>query len=84
MAKRPEKPTAQKRRVNRQLVLRALTDRTFRKLLEEKPEEAVGKRLTDVARQEVRLVLAAVKGIEGQISSLADNLLCANGPCGIA
>jgi hypothetical protein len=29
--------------------------------------------------KEVRLVLAAVKGIDKQIGSLADELLCANG-----
>lgn len=76
---------ARKRRVNRQLVLKALTDRKFRLMLERQPEKALRKKLTAVAKQEVALVLATVKGIETQIRALGDKLLCANGdPCGIA
>lgn len=75
---------SRKRRINRDLVLRALTDRKFRKQLTENPAEVLGKRPSDVNAREIQLVLAAVKGIESQIRGLADELLCANGPCGIA
>lgn len=69
------------------LILQALTDPKFRKLLQENPKEALGaKRLTADMKKEIQLVLAAVKGINSQISALADELLCANGGggCGIA
>ncbi len=84
MRKPGRKRTASKRRVNRELVLRALTDRKFRRLLETKPAEVLGKKLTPIQEREVELVLATVRGIESQVHSLADELLCANGPCGIA
>jgi hypothetical protein len=74
-----------KRKVNRELILRALTDRTFRKLLQADPEKALGKKLTAQNRREVEQVLTSVRGLESQIRQLADHLLCANGgPCGIA
>lgn len=79
-----KKPDARKRRINRDLVLRALTDAEFRRQLQESPAEVLGKRPTQVNARELQLVLAAVKGIEAQIRGLADELLCANGPCGIA
>ncbi|WP_287372630.1 hypothetical protein [Prosthecochloris sp.] len=73
---------------NRQkaLILQALTDAKFRKLLQENPKKALGTaKLTAEMKKEVQLVLAAVKGINSQISALADELLCANGGgCGIA
>lgn len=74
-----------KKEVNRQIVIRALTDPDFRAMLQESPQKALGiSRLTDKNRDEIRFVLAAVKAIEFQIASLADELLCANGgPCGI-
>jgi len=87
MAKRqPAKRGAQQKAVNKQLVLKALVDPKFRKQLEQKPEAALGmKGLTEAQKAHVQLVLAAVKGIQRQISALADQLLCANGgPCGIA
>lgn len=66
--------------VNRKMVLKALTDAKFRKLLASDPAAAMGKKkLTEVQLKEVALVLAAVKGIDQQIGSLADELLCANG-----
>jgi len=79
-----QKPSPAKRRLNRELVLRALTDRKFRQLLQANPVQALGKKLTALQQQEVKLVLATVRGIEAQVHSLADELLCANGPCGIA
>ena len=73
--------------VNRKLVLQVLTDPKFRRQLKANPAKALGKRkLSQVEKKEVDLVLAAVKGIDRQIGSLADELLCANGGggCGIA
>jgi hypothetical protein len=75
------------RTVNRKMVIQALTDPKFRRLLKADPSAALGKKkLSDIQQKEVNLVLAAVKGIEQQIHSLADELLCANGGggCGIA
>jgi hypothetical protein len=70
---------------NRELILRALTDRKFRKELEENPKGAVGKQLTEINDHELRLVVAAVRGIESQIKSIGDELLCLEPPpCGIA
>ncbi len=83
MAER-KNPAFKKRQ--KELVLRALTDPQFRKMLASEPAQALGqKRLTPQAQKEVRLIIAVVKGIEAQIAALADELLCANGgPCGIA
>ena len=78
------KPSPEKQKGNRDLVLRALTDRRFRKLLEEDPARALGKAPTDINQREVRLVLATIRGLEAQIKSVGDELLCLNGPCGIA
>ena len=65
---------------NREFILKALTDPRFRKALEENPARALGMReFTDVNKQEVRLILAAVKGIETQIAAASDELLCAYG-----
>jgi hypothetical protein len=75
------------KKVNRKLVVKALTDPKFRKSLKENPAAALGRKtLTKIEEKELRLVLAAVKGIDRQISGLADELLCANGGggCGIA
>lgn len=74
----------QKRKANRQLVLRALTEPNFRKLLATAPEQALGVETAKINKEEIRFILAAVKAIEYQIGALADELLCANGgPCGI-
>jgi hypothetical protein len=71
---------------NKALVVRALTDPAFRRLLAEQPAKALGvAKLSAVKEREVKIVLAVVKGIDRQIANLADELLCANGgPCGIA
>jgi hypothetical protein len=85
VTKKPEKPSAERQKGNRDMILRALTDRKYRKLLEEKPEEALGARVSDVQRREVSLVLATVRGLEAQIKAVGDELLCLEGPpCGIA
>jgi hypothetical protein len=77
----PERPKG-----NRDLILRALTDRSFRKLLETSPQRALNMaRVTDVNKSEIRMVLATVRGLEAQIRSVGDELLCLTGPpCGIA
>ena len=73
-----------KAEVNKQFVLRALTDPEFRERLAAGPERVLGRELSEVNRAEARFILAAVAGIEAQIAALADELLCANGGCGIA
>ena len=84
MARKPEKASPEKQKKNRDMILRALTDRKFRKLLEATPDQALGARVTDVKQREISLVLATVRGIEAQIKAIGDELLCLNGPCGIA
>lgn len=76
----------EKREANRELILRALIDPDFRRRLEKNPAAVVGVReFSEVNKREIRLVLAAVKGIAAQIAAAADELLCAPGPpCGIA
>jgi hypothetical protein len=71
---------------NRELIIRALTDATFRRALSSDPVRALGVRsLTRLNRKEIDSILGKVRQIEGQIASLADELLCASGgPCGIA
>lgn len=80
------KASASKKRANKALVVKALTDPKFRKLLEEKPTAAMGvKSLSAAQDAEIRLVLATVKGLNAHISAMADKLLCVNGGgCGIA
>jgi hypothetical protein len=77
-----------RRRKNRDLLHRALTDLNFRKQLEINPAVALGKppsKITDKHRGEIKRVLDTVKQVEDLINRLADELLCANGgPCGIA
>jgi hypothetical protein len=77
-----------RRKRNRDMVYRALTDAKFRKQLETNPAGALGKtaqQLTEKNRLEVRRVLEVVKRVETQLAGIADELLCANGgPCGIA
>jgi hypothetical protein len=82
--KKTGKPSAEKQKLNRDLVLRALTDRKLRKTLEDNPRLAIGKQVTEAHQREIRLVLAAVRGIEAHIRAVGDELLCLNGPCGIA
>lgn len=63
--------------MERELILRALTDPAFRKELEEGT--------TDVDEHTRTSVLAAVQGITTQVARAPDELLCAYGPgpCGI-
>jgi len=75
-----------KKRVNKRLIVRALTDPEFRKMLQTDPEKVLGlPEFSATSRQEIGFVLATVRAIDSQIAALADELLCANGgPCGIA
>lgn len=80
-----EKKLTGKAKKNREIILKALTDPKFRKALEEDPAKTLNMReFTDVNKQEIRLVLAAVRGINTLISAAADQILCMDGPCGIA
>ncbi len=71
---------------NRALVYKALTDPSFRKLLETQPAKALG--VSSLSPEKTKMVataLAAIKQIDAKIIGIADELLCANGgPCGIA
>jgi hypothetical protein len=65
----------------KEMVLKALTDPKFRKMLQAEPEKLLNKRTIDVATQkEIAVTLSLVKGIEAQISAVADELLCAYNP----
>jgi hypothetical protein len=80
-----EKKLPKFKRSQKELILKALTDASFRKALTDEPEKVLGKKITAEIKKEINIILAVVKGINAQISHLADELLCANGgPCGIA
>ena len=68
------------------LINKALTDPSFRKLLETQPTKALGvTTMTPGNTSLVKSVLDQVKAVNTKISAVADELLCANGgPCGIA
>ena len=75
---RQKKLATARKKANRDLVYRALTDPKFRRLLQTNPRKALGKpKLTAVQLREVDLVLASVKGIQSQMNNMADKLLCA-------
>jgi hypothetical protein len=79
------KKKASLKKAQKELILKALTDASFRKMLTTDPAKALGKKITPQMANDIKIVLAVVKGIDAQISNLADELLCANGgPCGIA
>jgi hypothetical protein len=62
----------------RELILKALTEPKFRKLLASSPAEALGvKTITAETSREIRVILATVKGIDAHIGAMADELLCA-------
>jgi len=66
------------KRVNKEMLYKALTDPAFRKLLAESPTRALRvRRLNKLQLHEIKLVLASLKGIEAQMNALADQLLCA-------
>lgn len=66
----------------KELILQALTDPKFRRLLEREPSKALKiSKLTEVQLTEVAMILEVVKGIDQQISGMADKLLCNNGGC---
>ncbi|EAT58184.1 hypothetical protein [Chlorobium ferrooxidans] len=84
----PEKKSRSEQQRQKDLILRALTDPKFRTLLQENPVKALEiSKLTSETKKEIQFILAAVKGINTQISALADQLLCVTGGgggCGIA
>lgn len=62
-----------------ELINKALTDPSFRKLLETQPTKALGvTTMTSENTLLVKSVLDQVKAINTKISGLADELLCAN------
>ena len=63
---------------------RALTDPSFRKMLETNPEKILGPRVTARDLESIKSVLSKVKQVDSRIESLATELLCTGGPCGIA
>jgi len=81
-----EKNPALYKNKQKEFILKALTDPSFRKMLIKQPEKALGRKNTTQTQKEIKIVLAVVKGIEAQIANIADELLClnGNGPCGIA
>ena len=70
-----------KKKGNRELLYKALTDPKFRQMLADDPVSALGKKgeLSPEVKTEVKLILAMVKGVENQIASVADILLCNSG-----
>jgi hypothetical protein len=76
--------------VNKKLVLRALTEPKFRKMLREAPQEVLNMGEIKGGQSEIDLLLAVLNGIDTQIIALSDRLLCTNSsnegnlePCGI-
>jgi hypothetical protein len=63
---------------------RALTDVAFRKTLESSPEKILGPDYTKADIESIQKVLSRVKRIDSNIESMATDLLCYTGPCGIA
>jgi alpha-galactosidase len=72
----PDRLSPRQRRINRNLILRALTDVTFRDALDTNPQAVLGRHMSDSNQHEIRLVLAAVRGMEAQIKALGDELHC--------
>jgi hypothetical protein len=70
---------------HKKLVLKALTDANFRKLLKENPEEALN--LAEVKGGQVvaSQILFSVNAIDSLIADISDYLLCKDPgqPCGI-
>lgn len=75
-----------KTEVNKELIIKVLTNVEFRNLMETNPASALGvKVLTKENQREVQKILTTVKMITARINEAADELLCAYGPepCGI-
>lgn len=70
---------------HKKLILRALTDANFRKLLKENPEEALNLAEIKGGKVAVNEILGTVELIDDRISSISDKLLCVDPPgsCGI-
>jgi hypothetical protein len=72
-------------KVNKKLVLKALTDPKFRKMLEENPLKAAELAQISGGVAEVYSILSVVRGIDYQVDKVRDELLCVNSgtSCGI-
>jgi hypothetical protein len=69
----------------KKLILKALTDANFRKLLKENPEEALNLAEIRGGNVAVNEILDTVEAIDDRIYSISDKLLCVDPPgsCGI-
>jgi hypothetical protein len=69
---------------NKELIYRALSDPEYRSLLENDPAKALGRKITLDDTEQIKKILDTASRVNGQISQIGDELLCANGgPCGI-
>ncbi|NIM14396.1 MAG: hypothetical protein GTO45_20375 [Candidatus Aminicenantes bacterium] len=70
---------------DKKLILKALTDVNFRKLLKENPEEALNLAEIKGGNVAVNEILDTLASIDDQIDSISDKLLCVDPPgsCGI-
>jgi hypothetical protein len=65
-------------KVNKKLILRALIEPGFRKMLRENPQEALNMAEIKGGQLEIDLMLNVLCGIDEQINIVADKLLCVN------
>jgi hypothetical protein len=70
---------------HKKLILRALTDAKFRKLLKEHPEEALNLAEIKGGKVAINDILGTLDLIDDRIYSIGDKLLCVDPPghCGI-
>lgn len=84
MSKTSRSVKSVKKKKNRALIYKTLTDPKFRKELQENPASALGVReLSELNVKEIQTVLRTVREVEVKIGRLADELLCANDGCGV-
>jgi hypothetical protein len=60
----------------KKLILMALNDEKFKKLLISNPEKALKRKMTSDDKKDIKLIITIVKSIETQITSIADAFLC--------
>ena len=66
--------------LNKKLILKVLTDPSFRNLLKSSPAKALGlKKVTEKNKVEISKILELVDRIEADIGSIADEVLCGSG-----
>jgi len=66
-----------RKRLNHELIVKALTDPDFRRLLEQNPALALKRTPTKANLVEINKLLGSVRDLEGKINAMADELLCA-------